>query len=285
MRRIRRLARWVALGACGGLLLWAPEAWGRSVTVNARAEVGVFRSTHGVFEFAAAVSDPSLGDGGLLATIRQGANGYVTTGTFVNRFGSLVGTLHATVREQGSLVHLSFAGPVTAATGRFAGARGTLTGTGTVTTATGVGVLRLHGTLRGMTGRAPGPPSTPVVRRVNGSFIGIEVVLARSGEETIVGPVTGVVPGPAVVVVHDRASSTTVRGTFSVFTAGGSATGVIDLRFRGQGSVRSESGTVSVTGGNGDLSGARTMGLGSVSGTRDLITEEIVLRIRGVLRL
>ena len=116
---------------------------------------------------------------------------------------------------------------------------------------------------------------------MDGRFEGVEVSLDRSGEETIVGSASGVVPGPAVVVVHDRATRTTARGTFTMFVAGGSLTGVIDVRLHGRGAVRSESGTATITGGAGYLSGARSASAAGVSGTRNLVTEVIALRIRG----
>jgi len=88
-----------------------------------------------------------------------------------------------------------------------------------------------------------------------------------------------------VVVVHDRATTTTVRGTFTLFAAGGSLTGTIDLRFRGIGAVRSEAGTGTITGGAGNLSGARTTAPAMIRGTRNLRSQLIALRIQGALRL
>jgi Domain of unknown function DUF11/Bacterial lectin len=93
---------------------------------------------------------------------------------------------------------------------------------------------------------------------VDGRFEGIELSLERNGEETVVGSATGIFPGPAVVVVHDRATTTTVRGTFTMFVAGGSLTGVINVRLLGRGALRSESGTATITGGAGELRGARS---------------------------
>jgi hypothetical protein len=231
------------------------------------------------------MTDPALGDGGLLASLRHTASGYAGSATIINPSGSLTGTVRAILRRQGHLVHFGIAADITTATGRFAGARGTLTGTALVTATLAVGSLQLHGTLHGAAGGSPAPPAGTVVRHVDGRFRGAELSVAHSGEETVVGSATGVVPGPAVVVVHDRATTTTVRGTLTVFVAGGSLTGVIDVRLRGGGAVRSESGTPTIAGGAGDLRGAHTTSPAVVSGTRNLVTELIALRIRGDLTL
>lgn len=268
-----------AVCVCSGL--FTPNAWARTIDVNARAQIGLLSSSGGVLQFAGAVSDPGIGNGGLLATVHPAAGAYVGTATFLNRFGSATLALHVAVRKVGPLYDLSVAGAVTAASGRFAGARGTLTGSTTVNPSLGVGVLRLRGTLRGAAGGAPAPLRGIGVRHVDGRFHGVEVSLERSGLETIVGSATGVVPGPAVVVVHDRATATTVHGTFTLFAAGGSLTGVISVRLRGRGAARSESGTARITGGAGELSGARSTSAAVVTGTRNLVTQLIALRIRG----
>ena len=176
---------------------------------------------------------------------------------------------------------LSVTGHVSGATGRFTGGHGPLTGSTTINPSFGVGVLRLRGTLHGATGRDPVRAPSSAVQHVVGHFAGIQVSLNRTGEETVVGPATGVVPGPAVVVVHDRTSATAIHGTFTMFTAGGSLSGVIDLRFRDRGSVRSEAGTARVTKGAGVLSGARTVSPAVVQGTRDLRSQRIAFTIRG----
>jgi hypothetical protein len=270
-----------AVGAWAGLLACPPSAWAGTVEVNALARVAYVGTTSSGLQWAGTVTDPALGGGGLLASLGRTAGGYAGSATIVNSSGSLTGTVRATLRRQVNLVHFDITADITIATGRFAGARGTLTGTALVTATLAVGSLRLHGTLHGAAGRLPaGPPGT-VVRHVDGRFRGAELSVAHSGEETVVGSATGIVPGPAVVVVRDRATLTTVRGTFTVFVAGGSLAGVIDVRLRGRSAVRSESGTATITGGAGDLSGARSTSAAAVSGTRDLVTQLIALRIRG----
>lgn len=274
----------MVLCVCGGLFAWAPNAWAKTIRVNALAQIGVIKSTSRVLELAGAVSDPSVGNGGLLASLHPAAGGYTGTATFVNPLGSATLAVRVIPRVTGALVHLNLTATVTGATGRFAGAQGKLTGSGVVAAAYGVGHLRLRGTLRGASGRAAAPPHGGGIRHVNGRFEGIEVRLARNGEETIVGAATGVVPGPVVVVVHDRATTTTVRGTFTMFAAGASLTGTISLRFRGRGAVRSESGAAVITGGAGYLSGARSTSSAGLSGTRNFISQLIALRIRGAFR-
>lgn len=266
---------------CGSwCLLLAPSAQAATVNVNALARVVYIGSNAGAFQFAGTVTDPAVGNGGLLATVRPAAGGFRGSALFVNPSGSMTGTFRVTVRLQGPLVHLGFIGAVTGATGRFAGARGTLTGSALVTATLAKGNLRLHGTLHGAVGRAPTPLGA-IVRHVDGRFRGAELSVASSGLETIVGSATGIVPGPAVVVVHDRATKTSARGTFTVFVAGGSVSGVIGVRLRGTGGVRSESGTATITGGAGALTGARSTSAAAVSGTRNLVTELIALNIRG----
>ncbi len=76
-----------------------------------------------------------------------------------------------------------------------------------------------------------------------------------------------------------------MRGSFTVFAAGGSLSGVVNLRRRGRGAVRSETGTATITAGSGDLSGARSISPAAVSGTRNLVSQLIGLRIQGALRL
>lgn len=267
---------------CGSwCLLLAPSAQAATVNVNALARVVYIGSNAGAVQFAGTVTDPAVGNGGLLATVRPTAGGFRGSALFVNPSGSMTGTFRVTVRVQGPLVRLGFIGAVTGATGRFAGARGTLTGSALVTATLAKGNLRLHGTLHGAVGRAPTPLPSALVRHVDGRFQGAELSVAPSGLETIVGSATGIVPGPAVVVVHDRATRTSVRGTFTVFVAGGSVSGVIGVRLRGSGAVRSESGTATITGGVGDLTGARSTSSAAVSGTRNLVTQLIALTIRG----
>lgn len=265
---------------CGGLLT-APCASAATVNVNALARIAYVGSTGGALQFAGTVSDPAVGTGGLLATVHVVSGGYGGSAAIVSASGSLTGTVRATARPQGDLVQLSLTDAVTAATGRLAGARGTLTGSATVTATGGVGELRLRGTLRGAGGRPPAPLSGEGVRHVNGRFQGAELSLARSGVLTVVGSVTGLVRGPAVLVAHERATTTSARGTLTVFAAGGTLTGAFDVRFPVGSQVRSETGTWTFTGGSGDLRGAHTTSPITLRGTRDLVTELIALRIRG----
>ena len=148
--RTQGLAWIAAVCMCGGLLA-ARSASGATVNVNALARIAYVGSTGGALQFAGTVNDPALGNGGLLATVRLVSGKYGGTATLVTASGSLTGTLRATARAQGDLVHLSLTDAVTAATGRLAGARGTLTGSSTVTATGGVGELRL----RGAAGRTP----------------------------------------------------------------------------------------------------------------------------------
>lgn len=271
---------------CGfGGLLAAPSAWARTVNVNALAHVAYIGTTSRGLQWAGTVNDPALGNGGLVATFGRTAGGYRGTAAIVNPSGSLTATVRVTVRLEGQLVRFGVTADVTDATGRFTGARGTLTGSALVTATAPVGTLRLHGTLRGASGRAPAPLGGAGVQRVDGRFLGAELSLARSGVETVVGSATGLVPGPAVLVAYERATMTSARGTFTVFAAGGTVTGVFDVRFPGGSRVRSETGTWTVTRGSGDLSGAHTTSAIAVRGTRDLKLQMIALRIQGALIL
>jgi len=129
------------------------------------------------------------------------------------------------------------------------------------------------------------PPAGAGVRHVDGRFLGAELSLARDGVLTVVGSITGLVPGPAVLVAHGRATTTSSRGTITVYAAGGTLTGDYNVRFPGSSAVRSESGTWTFTGRSGDLSGAHSTPVIAVRGTRDLKLELIALRIQGALTL
>jgi hypothetical protein len=118
---------------------------------------------------------------------------------------------------------------------------------------------------------------------VDGRFLGAELSLARDGVLTVVGSATGLIPGPAVLVARGRATTTGSRGTITLFTAGGTLSGVYNVRFPGSGPLRFETGTWTITRGSGDLSGAH--GPIALRGTRNLKLELIALRIRGALTL
>ena len=274
------LAAWFVLFAC------APRAWGAGiVNVDARARVAYVGTTHGGLQWAGTVNDPALGNGGLLATFARAAGGYRGTATIVDPSGSLTATVRVTVRLEGHLVRFGVTADVTGATGRFTGARGTLTGSALVTATVPVGTLRLHGTLHGASGRAPVTLSGAGVRHVDGRFLGAVLSLSRSGVETVVGSAIGLLPGPAVLVAHERATRTSAHGTLTVFAAGGVLTGTFDIRFPGSSQVRFETGTWTLSGGSGDLSGAHSTPVIALRGTRDLRRELIALRTRGALQL
>lgn len=274
----------VALLCAAAVLVAAASASARTLHVKALARVAYVGTTSRGLELAGTVSDRALGKGGLLAALGATAGGYGGTATIVNPSGSLTATVRVATRSQGTLVNFGVTADVTAGTGRFAGARGTLTGTALVTATAAVGNLRLHGTLRGATGRAPAPVPNRGVRHVKGVFRGAELSLARGGLETLVGSAAGLVPGPAVVVVRDRATTTRARGTYTLFAAGGTLTGFLDVHIGGgSGALRAENGTVTVTGGTGAFRGAHTTSPGVVRGTRDLRSQQLVLRITGGL--
>jgi hypothetical protein len=261
----------------------APSAWGATVNVNVVAQVAYIGATGSGFHWAGTVTDPALGDGGLTATLRLVRSGYVGNATILNSSGSLTGSVTATLRQRGQLVHFGLTADITAASGRFAGARGTLTGTALVTATLADGHLRLHGTLHGASGRAPAPLGGARVRHVDGRFLGAELSLARDRVLTVVGSATGLVPGPAVLVARGRETTTGSRGMITLFTAGGTLSGVYNVRFPGSGPLRSETGTWTITRGSGEESGAH--GPIALRGTRNLRLELIALRIRGALTL
>lgn len=263
-------------------LIMAPNAWARTVNVNALAHVAYLGTTSSGLQWAGTVNDPALGNGGLEATFGRSGGGYRGSATIVNPFGSLTAAVQVTVRLEGHLVRFGITADLTGATGRFAGARGTLTGSALVTATAPVGTLRLHGTLHGASGRAPAALGGAGVRHVDGHFLGVELSLARSGVETVVGTVTGLVPGPAVMVAQERATTTSSHGTLKVFAAGGTLTGVFDVRFPGGSRVRVETGTYTFTRGSGDLSGVHTTPL-MVRGTRDLTLQRISTHMKGTL--
>lgn len=264
-------------------MVTAPSAWGQTVKVNVVAQVAYIGATSSGFHWAGTVTDPALGNGGLTATLRLVPSGYVGTAQILNPSGSLTGAVRATLRQQGQLVHFGLTADITAATGRFAGARGTLTGTALVTATLAIGHLRLHGTLHGASGRAPAPPGGARIRHVDGRFLGAELSLARDGLLMVVGSATGLVPGPAVLVAGGRATTAGSRGIITLFTAGGTLSGVYNVRFPGSGPLRVETGTWTITRGSGDLSGAHSTI--ALRGTRNLRLELIALRIRGALTL
>jgi hypothetical protein len=270
---------------CGsGALIGAPSAWAATVNVNAVAHVAYIGTTSSGLNWAGTVNDPALGNGGLLATFGPTAGGYRGTASIVTPSGSLTATVQVTVHLEGHLVRFGVTADLTGATGRFSGARGTLTGSALVTATAPVGTLRLHGTLHGASGRAPAPLGGAGVRHVDGHFLGVELSLARNGVETVVGTVTGLVPGPAVMVARERATTTNSHGTLTVFAAGGTLTGVFDVRFPGAGLRRVETGTYTFTRGSGDLSGVHTTPL-MVRGTRDLRLQRIDTHMMGALTL
>lgn len=266
---------------CGGLF-GAPTASAATVNVNALAHVAFIGTTSRGLQWAGTVNDPGIGNGALLASFGRTAGGYRGTATIVNPSGSLAATVRVTVHLEGHLVRFGITADLTRGTGRFTGARGTLIGSALVTATAPVGTLRLHGTLHGASGRAPGPPGGAATRHVNGRFQGAELRLARNGIETVIGSITGLVPGPAVMVAQERATTTSSHGTLTVFTAGGTLHGVFDVRFPGGGRVRTETGTYTFTRGSGDLSGAHTTPL-VVRGRRDLKLQRISVRIQGAL--
>lgn len=284
MRTLRTIPAAVLVAVVWGStgLLAAPNAWARSVNVNARAHVTYLATTSRGLEWAGTVSDPTLGNGGLVAVFGRTAGGYKGTASIVNPSGSLTATVHVTVHLEGHLVRFNLTADVTGATGRFTGARGTLTGSALVTATAPVGTLRLHGTLQGASGRAPAPPSGAGVRHVNGRFLGAELSLSHSGMETVVGSVTGLVPGPAVMVAQERATTTSSHGTLTVFAAGGTLKGSFNVRFPGGSRVRTESGTYTFTRGSGDLRGFHTSPL-MVRGKRNLKLQHISVRMQGEL--
>lgn len=282
LRRSRALVLAAVLGV-SACLLAAPSASAATVNVNALAHVAYTGTTSRGLQWAGTVSDRALGNGGLLASFGRTAGGYRGTATIVNPSGSLTATVRVTVLLEGHLVRFGVTADITGATGRFTGARGTLAGTALVTATKPVGTLRLHGTLHGASGRAPLPLSG--VQHVRGRFLGAELSLARSGVLTVVGSPTGLVPGPAVLVAHERVTTTSARGTITVFAAGGTLTGTFGVRFPGSSRVRSETGTWTFTRGSGDLSGAHTTSPMMIRGTRDLRLELIALRFQGALTL
>jgi hypothetical protein len=273
-----------AICVFGGLFICAPNAWAATVNVNALARVAYVGTTGSGLQWAGTVTDRALGNGGLLATFGPTASGYRGTAIIVNPSGSLTATVRVTVRLEGELVRFGLTADVTAATGRFTGARGTLTGSALVTATNSVGTLRLRGTLHRASDRTPVPLGGAGVRHVDGRFLGVELSLARSGVETVIGSVTGLVPGPAVMVAQERVTTTSAHGTLAVFAGGGSLTGVFNVRFPGGSRVRVETGTYTFTGGSGDLGGAHTTPL-TVRGTRDLKLQRIDTRMKGELIL
>ncbi|HEY4826493.1 MAG TPA: hypothetical protein VIH85_06985 [Solirubrobacteraceae bacterium] len=284
---LRSICRRLALvGVCvlGGMWVGAGNAWARTVSVNSVAHVAYVGTTSQGLQWAGTVVDPALGNGGLLATFARAGAGYRGTATIVNPNGSLTATVAVAVRLEGHLVRFGITADVTGATGRFTGARGRLTGSALVTATNSVGTLRLHGTLRGASGRAPVPLGGAGVRHVDGRFLGVEQSLARNEILTVIGSVTGLVPGPAVMVAQERVTTTSAHGTLTVFAAGGTLTGLFDVRFPGSGRVRSETGTYTFSRGSGDLSGVHTSPL-MVRGTRDLKLQRIATRMEGDLIL
>lgn len=271
------------LVGCAGLVA-APGAWARTVNVNALAHVAYLGTTSSGLQWAGTMHDPALGNGAVVASFGRTAGGYRGTATIVNPSGSLTGAVRVNVRLEGHLVHFGITADVTRGTGRFTGAQGTLTGSALVTATAPVGTLRLHGTLHGASGRAPGPLGGAGIRHVDGHFLGVELSLARSGVETVIGTATGLVPGPAVMLARERTTTTSAHGTLTLFTAGGTLTGVFDVRFPGAGRVRTETGTYTFTRGSGDLRGAHTTPL-TVRGRRDLKVQRISTRMRGALTL
>jgi hypothetical protein len=265
-------------------MVTAPSAWAGTVNVNALAHIAYLGTTSKGLQWAGTVSDPALGNGGLMATFGRTASGYRGTASIVNPSGSLTANVQVTVHLEGQLVRFGITADLTGATGRFAGARGTLTGSALVTATNSVGTLRLHGTLHGASGRAPAPLTGAGARQVNGHFLGVELSLSRSGIETVVGTVTGLVSGPAVMVAREHAMPTSARGSLTVFAAGGTLFGGFNVRFPGGGRVRVETGTYTFTSGSGDLTGAHTTPL-TVRGTRDLKLQRISTRMKGTLVL
>ncbi len=254
--------------------------------MNVRGQIGIISSGSPALRIAGTLRGAGLGQGGLIADLRPTRGGYAGTLTIVDGSGSLVASLRASARTRGTLVHLSATAPVTGASGRLRGARGTLRWTMILTGDGDVGAIQLAGNLRGAAGRAPGPAVGSRALRVDARMQGTSVALARNGQETIVGAVSGVVPGPAVVVLRVSSTARLLHSAFTIFAAAGTVTGRIDLR-RGSGGaqVRTDTGTAVVTGGTGAFLGAHTVGPAVVRGTRDLVTQLIELRIRGELRL
>jgi hypothetical protein len=101
-----------------------------------------------------------------VASFGPTAGGHRGTASIVSPSGSLTADVRVTVHLEGHLVVFGITADLAGATGRFSGARGTLTGS-----------APLGGTGTG-------------VRHVDGRFLGVELSLSRSGVETVVGSVT-----------------------------------------------------------------------------------------------
>jgi hypothetical protein len=287
MRFLRRTQGvvWVtAVAVSAGLLAAAPSASARNVSVNVRATVIAINASTRVLRFAGTASDPGLGNGGLVITVHPVSGGFAGALTIVGPSGSVTAAVRINVRTRAQLVRFNATASVTAATGRLAGAHGTLTGGGAVTADRGFGELHLAGVLRGATGRSPGTAGG--TRQVDGTFQGAIVSFDRSGAERIMGSVTGLTPGPAVAVFKARVTGSRARGTLTILAAGGTLTADFNLRLGpGMGRFRIDTGTGSVTGGTGAVAGARSVAPIAVHGTRDLVTQLINLRIRGKVTL
>jgi hypothetical protein len=273
----------VALSLSAALLALVPAASARTVRIDARARVGVVSAASGDVHFAGALRDARLGAGGLLMRVRRGAGGrYAGTLSIVDGRGSLRARLSARATPRGSLLGLSSSARITAATGRYRGATGTLKARATLTGDRGVGDVRLTGTLRGAVGSSPAPTRGTRTHDMAARLHGTSVGLKRNGQEMIVAAVTGVVPGTGVVVLRVARASTRLRSAFTLYGGAGTLTGRIDvLRGSGSGGSRTDTGTAEVTGGTGRYLGARTPKRARVRGTRDLVRQLIALRIRG----
>lgn len=262
----------------------ATPAAARTLTVNTTARVGVISTGAQQLELAGSMRDPRLGRGGVLLDVSAQAGGYAGTLKLVTGEGRLEVRLTTTAgaRPGGQLLDLKGSGRVVRATGRYRGARGRLRGTAVLTADRGIGDLKVRGRLTGAEGSAPSPTPGSRRRAVDVKVRGTQVLL-RGGQELLAASTTGLTDEEGIVVLEVDQQATEVDADFVVYNGRGTFRGRITFtRSDDLGSgVRRDRGTVVITSGTGAYAGARTLGRGDVTGTRNLASQLFTLDVGG----
>jgi hypothetical protein len=287
MAKTRRRALAVALAAAAaGLLLTLPSAAAaatKSIRFDARISANLLPITDG-FQVDGVTVGPGEPTPIILTDVTTGDTTYA--GTWVAYFadGSVHGLNRGTSSFSTSQSTFSEQLMVTGGTGRFSGAHGTLSGTGTIQTDSGVTAEHITGTLHVTSplGRLPAPATQPRTHRFS-AVARIEAAIPGN-LETLAGPVTGLTPGGGALVIQVPASVPTATARLTYFDPSGTISGTAAIT-----RTQHPHGSTSISGSGGFKSGTgryRHLHVkpgNTFSGLRDPNNGLITIRLSGAL--
>jgi hypothetical protein len=287
MAKTRHRALAVALAVtAAALLLTLPAgaaAASKSIRFDARMSANLLPITDG-FQVDGVIP----GAGGptpiILTDVTNGNTTYA--GTWVAYFadGSVHGLNRGTSSFSTSQSTFSEQLMVTGGTGRFSGARGTLSGMGTIQSDSGVTDEHITGTLRVASppGRLPAPPAHPRTHRF--SAVGRTEAAVQGNLETLAGPVTGLTPGGGALVIQVPAGAPTATAHLTYFDRSGTISGTAAIM-----RTQHADGSTSITGSGGFKSGTgryrrlRVKPGNTFAGMRDPTNGLITIKLSGAL--